>query len=127
MLRRPRVGSARPSISGFGSRNGSSATLTKLNSLGGGGGSGGVKRLDTTGEDSDGDADGVGADDIEHAVLPRVQAATLPPVLSQSVDEHPLTWLSFEEDSIVMACKRGMSDFSFSSGLRFCDLHLRIC
>ena len=122
MLRRPRVGSARPSISGgpFGSRNGSSATLTKLNSLGGGGGGGGGRRLDTTGEDSDGDADGTGGDDIEHPVLPRAQAATLPPVLSQTVDEHPLTWLSFEEDSIVMACKRGMSDLDLFGPSSLC-------
>jgi len=122
MLRRPRVGSARPSISGgpFGSRNGSSATLTKLNSISGSG----AKRLDTTDEDgaSDGDADGVGGSDIEHPVLPRAQAATLPPVLNQSIDEHPLTWLSFEEDSIVTTCKRGMFDLDLSRTLAIGEL-----
>ncbi|KZM24151.1 hypothetical protein ST47_g4683 [Ascochyta rabiei] len=46
-------------------------------------------------------------DEIVHAVEPRARTAMLPPVLAKSVDDHPLTWLAFEEDCIITSCKNG--------------------
>lgn len=105
MLRRPRVGSTRPSVSStFAARNASSTSLSKINSrpeskaLVGGGGNGDV-----------GDVNDDDAKEIMHPVAPRSQVAMLPPVLSQSIDEHPLVWLGFEEDAVLTSCKRGKS------------------
>jgi WD40 repeat protein len=116
MLRRPRVGSTRPSISSSypfgagGSRNASSTTLSKLNSASQI--SERSRRLETvsTAEDDEkDDVDGDGLrDDVMHAVVLRAQVAMLPPVLSRIIDEHALVGMTFEEDCVVTTCKRGM-------------------
>jgi len=109
MLRRPRVGSTRPSISStLAARNASSTSLSKMNS---------ITRPDSrgmVGGGDVGDADG-DEDEIMHPVARRSQVAMLPPVLSQEIDEHPLCWLGFEDDAILTSCKRGESCFSLSS------------
>jgi WD40 repeat protein len=46
-------------------------------------------------------------EEIVHAVEPRSRTAVLPPVMAKAVDEHPLSWVGFEEDSIVTACHDG--------------------
>lgn len=46
-------------------------------------------------------------DHITHRVVPKAACAKLPPVLSKLVDAHPLSWLSFEEDCLIVACKSG--------------------
>ncbi|KAF3048702.1 hypothetical protein E8E11_008024 [Didymella keratinophila] len=46
-------------------------------------------------------------EEVVHPVEPRARTAMLPPVLTKSVDEHPLTWLAFEEDCIITSCKNG--------------------
>ena len=51
-----------------------------------------------------------GADDdelIEHEVESRTVTATLPPVMSKVIDEHPLSWVGFEEECVVTACGEG--------------------
>lgn len=45
--------------------------------------------------------------DIIHPVEPRARTAVLPPVMSKAIDEHPLCWLGFVEDSIITSCKEG--------------------
>ena len=42
-----------------------------------------------------------------HAVDSMRSTAVLPPVMSKIVDEHPLSWLGFEEHCIITACKDG--------------------
>lgn len=115
MLRRPRVGSTRPSVSStIAARNASSTSLSKMNSnsvmrpesrgmVGGGGGLGGNNGGGDVAPDADADEH-----EIMHPVAPRSQVAMLPPVLSQEIDEHPLFWLGFEDDAILTSCKRGM-------------------
>ena len=44
---------------------------------------------------------------VEHAVESRTMTAELPPVMSKVIDEHPLSWVGFEEDCIVTACGEG--------------------
>ncbi|KIW04268.1 uncharacterized protein PV09_04570 [Verruconis gallopava] len=44
---------------------------------------------------------------IVHAVEPRARTAVLPPVMAKNIDEHPLSWLGFEEDAIITACRDG--------------------
>ena len=44
---------------------------------------------------------------IEHAVESRTVTATLPPVMSKVIDEHPLSWVGFEEECVVTACWEG--------------------
>lgn len=51
-----------------------------------------------------------GADEdelIEHEVESRTVTATLPPVMSKVIDEHPLSWVGFEEECVVTACGEG--------------------
>ncbi|KAJ9640378.1 hypothetical protein H2199_005917 [Coniosporium tulheliwenetii] len=45
--------------------------------------------------------------DIVHPVEPRARTAMLPAVMAKPVDDHPLSWLGFEEDCIITACKDG--------------------
>lgn len=55
-------------------------------------------------------ADGVeikGDGEVVHAVDSKATVAVLPPVMSKSVDEHPLCWLGFEEKCILASCKDG--------------------
>jgi len=111
MLRRPRVGSTRPSVSStIVGRNASSTSLSKMNS-----GSGiRPESRGLVGGDAAPDAD-ADEDEIMHPVAPRSQVAMLPPVLSQEIDEHPLFWLGFEDDAILTSCKRGMLVLLFFS------------
>ena len=52
--------------------------------------------------------DGVDADQfIEHEVESRTVTAELPPVMSKIIDEHPLSWVGFEEECIITACMEG--------------------
>lgn len=44
---------------------------------------------------------------IEHPVESRTVTAELPPVMSKVIDEHPLSWIGFEEECIVTACVEG--------------------
>ena len=47
--------------------------------------------------------------EVVHAVDSKAQTAALPPVMSKSVDKHPLCWLGFEEGGILTSCKDGES------------------
>ena len=44
---------------------------------------------------------------IEHEVESRTTTAELPPVMSKVIDDHPMSWVGFEEDCIVTACAEG--------------------
>ncbi|KAI9711879.1 MAG: hypothetical protein M1828_001790 [Chrysothrix sp. TS-e1954] len=46
-------------------------------------------------------------DDISHAIEPRAHVSMLPPVMSKEVDDHALSWIGFEEDCIMTACRGG--------------------
>ena len=54
------------------------------------------------------DDDGADAEDlVEHEVESRTVTAELPPVMSKAIDEHPLSWVGFEEECIITACMEG--------------------
>ena len=57
--------------------------------------------------DGGGGGEGGGEEVIEHAVESRMVTAELPPVMSKVVDEHPMSWVGFEEECIVTACGEG--------------------
>ncbi|KAF2279757.1 WD40 repeat-like protein [Westerdykella ornata] len=42
-----------------------------------------------------------------HPVDGKARTPFLPPVMSKKVDDHPLSWLAFEEDCIMTACNNG--------------------
>ncbi|KAI1458673.1 WD40 repeat-like protein [Annulohypoxylon moriforme] len=44
---------------------------------------------------------------INHPVEPRSRTAILPPVLTKVADKHPLSWIEFTEDAIIVSCKTG--------------------
>ena len=44
---------------------------------------------------------------IEHPVESRTRTAELPPVMSKIIDDDPLSWIGFDEDSIITACTEG--------------------
>ncbi|KAK4043144.1 hypothetical protein C8A01DRAFT_43925 [Parachaetomium inaequale] len=44
---------------------------------------------------------------LPHPVEPRATTATLPPVLSKTVDDDVLCWLGFTPDAILTSCKTG--------------------
>ncbi|KAI9712753.1 MAG: hypothetical protein M1820_001375 [Bogoriella megaspora] len=46
-------------------------------------------------------------DIVVHPVEPRGRIAVLPPVMAKKVDDHPLSWLGFEEDCILTSCQDG--------------------
>lgn len=52
-------------------------------------------------------ADSIKDGEIVHSVEPKASTAVLPPVMSKSIDEHPLCWLGFEAESIITSCKDG--------------------
>jgi len=52
---------------------------------------------------ADGEKDKV----LPHPVEPRATTATLPPVLSKTVDDDVLCWLGFTPDAILTSCKTG--------------------
>ena len=57
-----------------------------------------VTRTGTHGEgDGLGEGEEEGEVEVVHAVDSKAQTAALPPVMSKSVDKHPLCWLGFEE------------------------------
>ncbi|KAK5131230.1 hypothetical protein LTR08_001199 [Meristemomyces frigidus] len=45
--------------------------------------------------------------DVVHPVQPKASTANLPPVMSKMADEHPLSWVGFEEHCIITSCKEG--------------------
>ncbi|KAF2641179.1 WD40 repeat-like protein [Massarina eburnea CBS 473.64] len=45
--------------------------------------------------------------EVVHAVEPRARTAMLPPVMAKAVDDHPLSWLGFEEECIITTCRNG--------------------
>lgn len=44
---------------------------------------------------------------IEHPVESRTLTAELPPVMSRIIDDEPLSWVGFIEESIITACTHG--------------------
>lgn len=57
--------------------------------------------------------DGTDEQEVVHAVESKASTANVPPVMSKSVDEHPLCWLGFEEHCILTSCKDGGSPLMF--------------
>ncbi|CZT22939.1 related to WD40 repeat protein CreC [Ramularia collo-cygni] len=45
--------------------------------------------------------------DIVHPVESKASTPNVPPVMSKKVDDHPLSWLGFEEHCILTACTDG--------------------
>ncbi|KAI0888256.1 WD40 repeat-like protein [Annulohypoxylon maeteangense] len=45
---------------------------------------------------------------INHPVEPRSRTAILPPVLTKVADKHPLSWIEFTEDAIVVTSELGI-------------------
>jgi WD40 repeat protein len=65
-------------------------------------------------------ADDMGDEEVVHAVDSKASTASLPPVMSKKIDDHPLCWLGFEEHCILTSCKDGGS-FQFPlPSLRSC-------
>nr|POE75493.1 putative catabolite repression protein crec [Quercus suber] len=46
-------------------------------------------------------------DEVVHAVDAKTSTAVLPPVMSTVADDHPLSWVGFEEHCIITACRDG--------------------
>lgn len=92
MLGRPKTVRARGSIST--DRKQSTAT-TRLRS------NSNLTQVQTDGTDA--------VEEVVHPVDGRASTATLPPVMSKAIDEHPLCWLGFEEGCILTSCKDGES------------------
>ena len=76
--------------------------------------SGGGGRLRSTSTLSQSDVPLEGQDEVVHPVQAKASTANLPPVMSKMADEHPLSWVGFEEHCIITACKDGES-------IEFCD------
>ena len=55
------------------------------------------------------DGEDAGEVEVVHSVDSKASTAVLPPVMSKSVDEHPLCWLGFEEGCILTSCNDGES------------------
>lgn len=68
-----------------------------------------VGRLRSTSNLTQVQTDGTGDQEVVHPVDSKASTAVLPPVMSKSVDEHPLCWLGFEEHCILTSCKDGGS------------------
>lgn len=98
MLGRPKQTRQRGSISSHipGDRKASVTTVGRLRSTSN------LTQVQTaeTGEEEE---------EVVHSVDPKASTAVLPPVMSKSIDEHPLCWLGFEADSILTSCKDGKS------------------
>ncbi|KAL9622695.1 MAG: hypothetical protein Q9160_003005 [Pyrenula sp. 1 TL-2023] len=92
MLHRPRGNTARPRASV------SSVPLSRLRTES----STIVQRLR-----SDSESATSNGGEILHPVEPRARTAQLPPVMAKTVDDHPLCWLSFQEDGILTSCWEG--------------------
>ncbi|KAK5000760.1 hypothetical protein LTR66_000446 [Elasticomyces elasticus] len=65
-----------------------------------------VTRLRSNSNLASGSEDG---EELVHRVESRASTAVLPPVMSKAIDEHPLSWLGFEEECIITSCKEGGS------------------
>ncbi|KAK4997987.1 hypothetical protein LTR66_002709 [Elasticomyces elasticus] len=63
-----------------------------------------VTRLRSDSNLASGSEDG---EELVHRVESRASTAVLPPVMSKAIDEHPLSWLGFEEEYIITSCKEG--------------------
>ncbi|THW39181.1 catabolite repression protein creC, partial [Aureobasidium pullulans] len=63
-----------------------------------------IRSHSTISEDGDGAVNGA---DVVHGFRTKASTAILPPVMSKKIDNHPLSWLEFQEDSIMTACKDG--------------------
>ncbi|KAK4694002.1 catabolite repression protein CreC, partial [Lecanoromycetidae sp. Uapishka_2] len=97
MLRKPKAASIRnrASVSSY-AQVGRNRTESSTNPLG---------RLRST---SSFTVDDMDEDElIEHPVESRTVTAELPPVMSKVIDEHPLSWVGFEEECIITACGEG--------------------
>lgn len=100
MLRRPKTASIRNPRASVSSHTYNAAARNRTESQA-------TNRLRSTSSllDNDGGAD---EDElIEHEVESRTLTAELPPVMSKIVDEHPLSWVGFEEECIITACAEG--------------------
>lgn len=58
--------------------------------------------------------EGTGDEEVFHPVDSKASIPSLPPVMSKSVDNHPLCWLGFEEHCILTSCKDGGSSTNFT-------------
>jgi hypothetical protein len=99
MLHRPRAASVRQV---FGHARGASVVSNGLNIRS----QESLQHVDSLGgaEAQEGEE---GEEGIVHAVDPRARTAVLPPVMAKAVDEHAVSWVGFEEDAIVTACRDG--------------------
>ncbi|THV74039.1 catabolite repression protein creC [Aureobasidium pullulans] len=95
MLGRPRA----MSIKHRGSMTSNAITRKETNST-----VGRIRSHSTISEDGDGAVNG---SDVVHGFRTKASTAILPPVMSKKIDNHPLSWLEFQEDSIMTACKDG--------------------
>ncbi|KAG9243101.1 catabolite repression protein-like protein creC [Calycina marina] len=53
---------------------------------------------------------------VRHLVEPRANTAVLPPVMSKAIDDDPLCWLDFTEDSIITSCSKEGEKLTLSLG-----------
>ena len=100
MLHRPRAASVRQVYTGMGHARGGSVSTKNIMSQES------LAKVESA-EVEDGEGD---AEQILHPVEPRARTAQLPPVMARCVDNHGLSWLGFEEDAIVTACRDGEFD-----------------
>jgi len=59
---------------------------------------------------SDSNVSGTSIDDDEAVLHPTESKAKIPmlrPLMTKKVDEHPLSWIGFQEDCIIASCKKG--------------------
>ncbi|KAG9641444.1 catabolite repression protein creC, partial [Aureobasidium melanogenum] len=95
MLGRPRA----MSIKHRGSVTSNAITRKETNST-----VGRIRSHSTISEDGEGATNGT---DVVHGFRTKASTAMLPPVMSKKIDNHPLSWLEFQEDCIMTACKDG--------------------
>ncbi|KAK4150884.1 hypothetical protein C8A00DRAFT_45809 [Chaetomidium leptoderma] len=109
MLQRPRAASVRQRGS-ISSRPGAVVAPLLRAETSGTNGSGSRLRSDSN-LSAAGSAAAAGGDSkakvVPHPVEPRATTATLPPVLSKTVDDDVLCWLGFTPDAILTSCKAG--------------------
>ncbi|KAG9779293.1 catabolite repression protein creC, partial [Aureobasidium melanogenum] len=98
MLGRPRA-AAQMSIKHRGSVTSNVITRKETNST-----VGRIRSHSTISEDGEGATNGT---DVVHGFRTKASTAMLPPVMSKKIDNHPLSWLEFQEDCIMTACKDG--------------------
>ncbi|KAH6640497.1 WD40-repeat-containing domain protein [Chaetomium tenue] len=108
MLHRPRAASVRQRGS-ISSRPGAIPLLHRAETAATAGTSGSGRLRSDSNLSSAGvvPADGEKEKVLPHPVAPRATTATLPPVLSKTVDDDVLCWLGFTPDAIITSCKTG--------------------